>query len=179
LLLIFGALALKSAPKCNPLSLRCRCPSSNHPICGESGRTHANPCIANCFGDKVKHEGPCTNQCQSSKQQCKYEKFGVGGGKRLKCCDKVEVCFGKTCTESTKNCKWKGGVIKRKKNGTLFLEKKKVQTNFKEYVANGKKFVKVLVKEEQECVTLLLKDVNGLEELLQQNLIENAIMLTH
>jgi len=122
--LIFGALALKSAPKCNPLSLRCRCPSSNHPICGESGRTHANPCIANCFGDKVKHEGPCTNQCQSSKQQCKYEKFGVGGGKRLKCCDKVEVCFGKTCTESTKNCKWKGGVIKRKKMGHCFWKKK-------------------------------------------------------
>jgi len=122
-LLLILTNALKSAPKCNPLTLRCRCSNIHKTVCGESGKTHANACIANCFNDKIKHEGACTNQCQSSKQTCKYEPFGTG--RRLKCCDKVEVCFGKTCTVSAKNCKWKGAVITEKREGNCFWKKRK------------------------------------------------------
>lgn len=124
MILLFKTNAVKTAPKCNPLTLRCRCSNVKKAVCGESGKTHSNACIANCFNDKVKHEGPCTNQCQSSKQTCQYDSFGTGSGKRLKCCDNVEICFGKTCTVSSKNCHWKGPVIKEKRHGTCFWKKK-------------------------------------------------------
>jgi len=115
----------KTAPKCNPLTLKCRCSNVPNIVCGVSGKTHVNPCIANCFGDKVKHVGPCTNQCHNTNKKCAYKSFGHDGGKRLQCCDQVKVCFGKTCTESLKHCIWKGDVLKKKKYGHCFWKKRK------------------------------------------------------
>jgi len=168
----------KTAPKCNPLTLKCRCSNVPSIVCGVSGKTHVNPCIANCFGDKVKHVGPCTNQCHNTNKKCAYKSFGHDGGKRLQCCDQVKVCFGKTCTESLKHCIWKGDVLKKKKIRTLFLEKKEKEVIIKELVVNGQKFAKVIVEKEQEDVILQQKDVNGQEEQLEQEKIKNVLKYT-
>jgi hypothetical protein len=139
-ILLVTASAIKKAPKCNPLTLRCRCSNVKQIVCGESGKTHTNPCVANCFNDKVKHVGACTNQCKSTKQRCHYQPFGPKGGRRLKCCDDLKVCFGKSCSKSEENCKWKGPVIIKKRKGHCYWKKK-----------NANKFQRICCKWSKIC----------------------------
>jgi len=42
---------------------RCNCPTIYQPVCGKSGNTHGNSCLAKCFKDPVSKVGTCSAKC--------------------------------------------------------------------------------------------------------------------
>lgn len=104
----------------------CGCPSTYKPVCGISGRTHGNLCLANCAGDKVLTVGTCSYKCtrQELKNRIRVCRNRLSGQNsyRKQCCtwllnkgkrtDKKCTWVGEETTIRRKSiCKW---IIKRK-----------------------------------------------------------------
>jgi len=111
----------KVVTKCPP---SCRCDPTKNLVCGVSGRTHVNACIAGCFKDKVKHHGPCKVKCdratKTKKTSLKWEQYGKCTRKRS--CKWVHYCKQGVCTEKDKRCQWVGDVKCSKLESQCFWE---------------------------------------------------------
>lgn len=98
----------------------CDCPAIYQPVCGTTGLTHGNACLAACFKDKIVKVGACSNCAKPKKKttsKCTYEKYGRNG-KRRRCCTSIvqgEKVLSKKCswvgpatyTKVVYDCTWK------------------------------------------------------------------------
>lgn len=115
---LFTFFALSLTQKCPVPQLekgKCKCSTKINFVCGISGRTHNNKCLAQCFNDKVAYEGKCSKKCirtSTQEKKCSFQKFGENGIRKY-CCTNRKVCFGKKCSRSNYQCVFAGKVIRR------------------------------------------------------------------
>lgn len=94
---------------------KCKCSTKINYVCGISGRTHNNKCLAKCFNDKVAYEGECSKKClrtSTVEKKCSFVKFGDNGIRKY-CCTNNKVCFGKKCARTNFQCLFSGKVIRK------------------------------------------------------------------
>jgi len=108
----------------------CGCPQTYKPVCGESGRTHGNLCLANCAGDKLISEGACNYKCKKIVTEklvkvCRNKVFGKNS-MRKQCCSWIKHSNGK---KTNKKCEWIGETVtfKRKSHCKWVIKRRNVK----------------------------------------------------
>lgn len=101
----------RRARKCPNL---CGCKRNYEPVCGASGRTHRNECLAKCHKDQVTKKGHCEPRCVASKdvvlkRSCRFAPFGKNGVRQICCKYQYNK---KTKKASNHKCQWVGAVSK-------------------------------------------------------------------
>eukprot|EP01080_Neovahlkampfia_damariscottae_P009848 gene9848-2171_t len=112
LLFIVGFVAVEA--KYTKCKYTCGCSLTRKtPVCGASGRTHQNHCLAHCYNDKIVKEGRCQPKTpikRSIKRTCSKRRHGAGFG--TYCCAYTQVG-----NKTTRKCSWVGCVtLGRKTN---------------------------------------------------------------
>lgn len=100
------------AKKCPNL---CGCEPTYEPVCGQSGRTHRNECLAKCHKDEVVKKGHCEPKCKGNpkdvvnKKSCRFAPYGKNGVRKICCTYKYNKLTKKVYGHK---CIWVGKITK-------------------------------------------------------------------